>query len=249
MRPSVYDSELEKDQVVEDRDQVKVVFGGGNVFYLHVTDVDKPETVRGANKAWERAEAVRLNLNPQYQPPAAPDGGENTDQQASEKADDLPEDKPSTSTGDNADSGGAQDGGDDAEQLDPVQETYVIAGVEGVMQLVDLNVLLDLVGDHSRVTLLCANSETRRLQARVRATDGRCAPVFFSHREGEEEIHLFSGLRTIAAAMNAGMPKVAMVILPADEIGKAQGAIVSLEQSSYAAVGDEEEMLYRAYND
>lgn len=67
MGPSAYHARLAKDQLVEEREGVKVIFAGGSVFHLHVEGAEKRIAVRGAKAAWDRAEAERKKLKPEYE--------------------------------------------------------------------------------------------------------------------------------------------------------------------------------------
>jgi len=298
MGPSAYHAELAKDQVVEDRDQVKVVFAGGNVFHLHVVDVDKPETVRGVNKAWTRAEAIRKQVNPDY---AGPPADEPADQQAAtddaetkdepsggETADEASEDSASTPEEGEADEADEAEDNDDetdeeasdepaaedepaadpeedpaaddepeadveeAQAPDTGDELIRIGGLQLPLRLIPVDLVVDCLGaSQGRLDALQTQAETRRLHNRVRATDGRCAPIFFTQAKGEDAIHLFSGIRTVAAARNLGMKAVAVVIIPADRAGEVQGAVASLHTKACAegTCDDDDDMIHRAYSD
>jgi hypothetical protein len=300
MKPSAYSAELAKDQVVEDRDGVKVVFAGGNVFHLHVEDVDTPETRRGANKAWERAEAIRKQLNPNYagppkaddpeEQPAASEGAETEGAPSDgEPVDEAPDDNAPPSDADNPPSDD-QPTGEPADGQEPAPETpaeepapeepsepsepetdegdepeddgeevqapetgdedFTIAGVTAPLRLIPIDLVMDLLGDsQSRVDAIQRMPETQRLHARVSATDGRCAPIFFTQADESDYPALFAGLPTLAAAINLGMEAVAVVIMPSDRAGEAQGAIAALTSTALAPIGEDDELIYRAYSD
>lgn len=269
MGPSAYHAEMAKDSIVEDRDGVKVVFAGGNVFHLHVEDVDTPEVRRGANKAWERAEAIRLQLNPAYvtpaekpeTDPAASEGEETDGQESAPQGDDPPADKPPAPDAADppaddpppAEPEASDDAEDDAEEAElPATDDGVISigGCEAPLRLIPVDLVLGSLGEsQGRVAGLQAQSETRRLHKRVRATDGRCAPIFFTKAPEGDDLHVFGGLRTLAAAINLGMERVAVVILPADRATELQGLCVAMHVASLSPTGEEDEMIYRAYND
>lgn len=249
MRPSVYDEVTAKDAVVEDRDQVKVVFAGGNVFHLHVEGVDTFETVRGSNKAWERAETIRKDLNPKYQPPAPPEetppdvpaatgtGGDGAPR--------APVAKPETPKPSGGGAGAEPD----------VEKRMMFGDVEGRSRMVPVNVVMDLLAEQAgRVALLQGSNEARRLSRRVRATDGRCAPIFLTKNDVDDKDEvpaLFDGLHTLAAAINLDMPKVCVVILPSGRVREVQGMIVAMMRASLSNEDDAEsdELMHRAYQD
>lgn len=251
MKPSVYDEVTTKDTVVEDHNQVKVVFAGGNVFHIFVEGMDEHETKRGATKAWERAEAIRLDLNPAYVPPAPPAGeppvseeAKASDAAAKPTAKAKAENKPKAPAAPAAVAGAAPKG----------PQKYMIGDVIGTTNMVPVPVVLDLLADQAgRVALLQGSDAARRLQRKVRATDGRCAPIFLTKQDiddKDEKPALFSGLDTLAAAMNVDMPKICVVILPSDKARSVQGMIAAMSTASMASDGDDsEEMIRRAYSD
>ncbi len=240
MKPSAYIIEgLSKDVVLEDRDRVRVEFIGGNVIRIYAEGAAAPETVRGGKKAWARAEELRKELNADYAGPPIPPEGDET------KASD---EEPPAPTPAAAKAPPSVKGGEGGKKPENGPEKISIGGVEGVLELIPVaDVAALLGGSLGRVDALQLSVDTRRLQHRVGATDGRCAPIFFGERDGE--LLLFDGLSTFAAALNLGMDRVAVVIMPADEIGAAQGVVAAMRTKSLAKAGDEEEMLYRAYND
>lgn len=233
MGPSAYHAELAKDQEIENRDGVRVVFAGGNVFHIYAGDAEQPVVVRGANKAWKRAEWHRSDLNPDYVAPAEP--------KAEEPAA-APPPAPTPASPAKADV--------KASKKPAKPEVFMVGGVEGVLSYVPLaDLQTDLADWQGRIASLQGVDEVRRLQPRVRATDGRCAPIFFTD-DGDGGVHLFDGLSTIAAAMNAGIERVAVVIIPSDRAGEAQGVIANFKRAALAqspADAEEEELIYRAH--
>jgi hypothetical protein len=243
MGPSAYHAELAKDQVIEDRDQVRVVFKGGNVFHLFDGEAETPQVVRGVNKAWERAEAIRKELNPDYSPPAVPEG-EETGENGGDNAAATSPANPPPPAGETTASG-------EGPNIPGGSEVVTYGDVEGVQTLLlvaDVEVLLaDWQG---RIASLRGSDEVRQLQARVSATDGRCAPIFFTQAPGEDVVHLFDGLRTFAAALDAGLERIAVVILPADKVGEVQGIIAVIGQAALkrAELESEDDLIYRVHS-
>jgi hypothetical protein len=280
MGPSVYQATLRKDQLVEDRDGVKAIFAGGNVFHLHIEGRAKHVTVRGTKSAYERAEAERLKLNPEYQPvqpdadsqptdpalketdgaqggesqlaPSDNDDAKGDDQDHDEKpepeADIPPADGESEKSGD--DSG---EGEGEGAALDDPDNCVFMGGGTFPVELMDVADVRALLGDfQGRIDGFIGNPTFRRLEARVRATDGCCAPVFFGkHADTDDEegtIYLVAGLETLGAAINLGMQRVAVVILPHETATASQGPIAAM---IYAAnvqpMTSDDDMVYRAY--
>lgn len=276
MGPSAYHAKLAKDQCVEDRDGVKVIFAGGSVFHLHVADLDKHISVRGVMPAWERAEAERRRLNPDYvsptddPTPAAPELEETeavpsesdaaTDNESdanpveaasmedqTDEADIPPAESDDDADGDEKDEA---DEGDDEPRGDTIEGGVELSGdAEAVMLPIgDVEALL---GDfQERLVDFRGDRANRMLQKRVRATDGRCAPIFFTECPISEEVTLFAGLETIGAALDLGMAEVPVVILTPKQAQELQGSIAAAVNAACAKhdAEDDEELIWRAYS-
>lgn len=248
-KPSMYNrADLEKGEVVEDRDQVKVSFAGGNSWHIQVEGVDEHESVRGSTKAWERAEKLRKELNSDYAgPPPEADETSGASEGGDTPAEPEAEAKPAAAKPAKSKKGkGAEPDGD---------KNVMIGHVKGVQRMVSVSVVEELLADQaSRVALLRGSDETRRLQRRVRATDGRCAPIFLTRvniEDAEEEPKLFDGLYTLAAAINLDMEEVAVVMLPSGSVNEVQGQIAAMMRSnlSQPEVEEGEELFYKAGRD
>lgn len=248
MMPSAYKtSNLTVGGVVEDRDGVKVIFTGNSYFELHVDD-EFAEKKRGAKAAYKRAEAIRTQLDPEY---AGPPAENNDDGTAAEEdapvteakpAKSKPSAKPKKSKASKAKKGAT-----------PSDDKVVMIGhLEGVQRLIPIDVLEELLADQaSRVALLRGSDEVRRLQKRVGATEGRCAPIFLTKKNLEdksEQPALFDGLFTLAAALNLDMPHVAVVILPSTNVSEVQSQIAAMPRANMQApeVEEGDELFYRA---
>ncbi len=234
MGPSAYHAELAKDQEIENRDGVRVVFVGGNSFHLFVGDDPEPVKVRGVNKAYKRAEWHRSDLNPDYVEPVEPEV-----KPAAPADDDTPP---------------WETDGADSKIPEAEAESVSYNGVEGRLALVDVSTVQQLLGDsQGRVDLLRGSGETRRLHSRVRATDGRCAPIVLTQGDAGEFPVLFDGLSTLAASLNLGMERVAVVIMPQDRVQDAQGVIAAMRVAALAPVNktddEDEDLIYRANMD
>ena len=254
MKPSAYTkSDLAKGDVVEKRDQVEVIFAGGGVFHIRADGVSEHEVKRGSDKAWERAEALRLELNSDYSGPPS-EGDENPPAPATEpqegsgvEAGNKPPESPPVQASDD------QDGGEDGDA--PQLEEFTFGAVKALRALLPVNAVLDLLAAQAgRVAMLQSSDEARRLARRVRATDGRCAPVFLTKddlQDPDEEPKLFDGLYTLACAVNVDMAKICVVMLPSREASKAQGLISAMMRASLAPVGDvdDDSLMVRVQNE
>jgi hypothetical protein len=276
MGPSAYHATLTKDQLVEDRGGVKVIFAGGNVFHVRPEGVEKPISVRGAKAAWERSEAERHKLDPQYQPiayekpfeatppeqaetegaqtgpsPAAP--ADNVDESEGEANTD-PDDKPDAAVPSADGAGAGEDGDDDnfeggeAAQGEPVQYVSFEAGKYPI-HLVGVEAVTAALGEiQVRLPGFIGDPKLSRLVERVRATDGCCAPIFFTGEKMGEEIQFFAGLETLGAAIHLGMEQIAVVIVPPEVARASQGPIAAMLAAANAATGSQDDdMVYRAY--
>ena len=108
-----------------------------------------------------------------------------------------------------------------------------------------------LLGDfQERLVDFRGDRANRMLQKRVRATDGRCAPIFFTECPISEEVTLFAGLETIGAALDLGMAEVPVVILTPKQAQELQGSIAAAVNAACAKhdAEDDEELIWRAYS-
>lgn len=250
MGPSAYHAKLSKDQLVEDREGVKVIFAGVNVFHVRVGEAEKPFSTRGAKAAWERAEAERAKLNPEYlaipyekpEQPAAPIPAETEGEQLAETP---------VAPADNVENTDDEGEGGDAVATQDVSAKHVSLAI-GSLPIVMMSVkdVRAMLGDYQgRLPEFIGNPTYRRLTERVRASDGCCAPVFFISDDEREEVQFFAGLETLGAAIHLGMKRIAVVFVPPEAVKEGQGPIVAMLNEANAASADsDDEMVYRAYN-
>lgn len=100
--------------------------------------------------------------------------------------------------------------------------------VEGVLHRVPLDLVQELVAESgSRIATLQSSPSIADLQNRMRVTEGRCAPIFFTMAEGDDEPRLFAGIETVAAAINLGLDAVSVVTIDAKDAGAAQQHLAS----------------------
>lgn len=250
--PSAYKGDLEKGQIVEDRDQVKVEFGGGNIFYIHPEGVDAKETHRGAAKAYERAEAIRKELNSDYEAPKA-EGGETAAPPKEKSSGAVKKKSPKSKKAKKAKKAGKAVG----KAMESGQSRAIMfSGVDALLSMVPVNEVLDLLADQAgRVSLLQGSSEARRLARRVRATEGRCAPIFLTKldiNDEKEAPKLFDGLLTLAAALNLDMERIAVVTLPSGDAYSLQAHCVAMMNASLSReedFGEDDQLRARVQNE
>jgi len=110
-------------------------------------------------------------------------------------------------------------------------QTVRYAGVEGFMRRVPMDVVKAVLGRElwNRASSM-QSSLVSDLQTRMRATDGRCAPMIFTVDDinnPEELPKLFAGLEIVAAAIAYGARRMFVVILPASGASFVQGMVAS----------------------
>lgn len=110
-------------------------------------------------------------------------------------------------------------------------ETVNLGHVKAVGQFVPLGDVLGLLGKPSleRIAALHNTPAISDLAERVRVTDGRCAPVYFVAGKPPS---FYQGVESLAAAKDAGVTKVFVVVVPSDELDFVQGYLVEMAHKS-----------------
>lgn len=105
---------------------------------------------------------------------------------------------------------------------EPVQ----LGHVECIGQFVPIESVLGLLGKPSleRIAALVETTAISDLAERVRVTDGRCAPVYFT--EGKPPT-FYHGYENLAAAQRAMLTKIFVVIIPTDDLDYVQSHLVA----------------------
>ena len=112
--------------------------------------------------------------------------------------------------------------------------------VEGALHRVPLEVVQMLVAESgSRIETLRTSPSIADLQARMRATEGRCAPIVFTMAEGDDHPRLFAGVEAIAAAINLALPTVYVITIASGDAGAAQQHLASRANERSASTLDE----------
>ena len=104
-----------------------------------------------------------------------------------------------------------------------------IGNVDGVLVRLPLTAVQEVLGEraHAKIAAIRANpAAIGDLQKRMRATDGRCAPVIFTI-DGDKP-SLFDGTKQIAAAMNIGLAAIDVVMIAAGDAGAVQSYLAQL---------------------
>jgi hypothetical protein len=119
-------------------------------------------------------------------------------------------------------------------QMGAVQGRLMMLPTGDVQSLLsdELKVRLDVVREHP---------STLELQERVRATEGRCAPIYFTI-EPHRPPKFFAGIEQLAAALGAGVAEVPVIVIPSEDAGALQSYLAQKANSKPAET--EEDDLY-----
>lgn len=85
----------------------------------------------------------------------------------------------------------------------------------------------------------------RDLQPRMRVSEGRCAPIYFTADEDGGPEHLFAGDAALSAAQAIGLEEVFVVTVPADDVGAVQAFLASQASSTFTTTEDDD-LVWRA---
>lgn len=182
------------------------------------TSPDEATAANGIGEAQGEPGAQPPAADERAQPNADEDGEDAFDEVFGDKAEDDSE-APA-----NEDEAPASEPAVDAEPVAPNAapsapsagpEKIRLGHVDGVLHRVPLEVVQSILGQPAleRVELLRSGGSTDGLQKRMRATDGRCAPMIFTSDDPEKPPVLFSGLETLAAAIALGQREVSVVTI------------------------------------
>ncbi|AYJ85773.1 hypothetical protein D3Y57_07040 [Sphingomonas paeninsulae] len=97
-----------------------------------------------------------------------------------------------------------------------------------------IDTVLGLLGPDAldRIATLRTTAAISDLASRVRATDGRCAPVILVESEKLQEYVFFHGFDAIAAAQTLGDSEVFVVAVPDTDMNFLQGVIAGKGQAT-----------------
>ncbi|WP_420136747.1 hypothetical protein [Sphingomonas sp.] len=194
--------------------------------------------------------------------PAAPAATEAPDTGAGETQQEAPTETPTETPDENPAEPGAEtleepaaDGvveaeTDQADQDDqtagaavsPESDNLVRLGhVEGVLHRIPISLVLDLAASSlERIRSLQGSLAVRDLNDKVLATEGRCAPVIFAMSEDGKTPYLFSGIETIAAAMNVELDHLVVLVIAAADAGAAQSYLAQVPHNKPTPQSDDD---------
>lgn len=115
--------------------------------------------------------------------------------------------------------------------------------VEGVLHRVPVSAVQSILADsQDRIEVLKTSAQVLALHSRVRATEGRCAPIIFSMEEGAERPHILAGLEAFAAALNVELSHVYVITVAAEDAGGVQ-SFLAHQANNKPADGSEEDLI------
>jgi hypothetical protein len=113
----------------------------------------------------------------------------------------------------------------------------------GLLHRMPVDVVLSLLPDFAEgIATLSQSGAVRGLQERMLATEGQCAPVYFTMKHGDSQPRLMDGVQTMAAAVAAGLEKVSVVIVPHSLSEEAHRFICEQAQPAPSADDEDEEL-------
>lgn len=103
----------------------------------------------------------------------------------------------------------------------------------------------------TRVEMLRTHSSIRDLQDRMRASDGRCAPVIFTYDPEDKTIppSLFAGVENVAAAINIGLQDVSVLLVANKDAPDAQSFLIVKQREKPANAEEDFLMRVQSHHD
>lgn len=100
-----------------------------------------------------------------------------------------------------------------------------------------------------KIAALEFSPAVRDLQPRMRATEGRCAPIYFVGDDDGEPEFLIHGVEAIAAAQGLGLETVSVVVIRHGDAGAVQSYLASQANTAPANPEDDLVMAVTAYHE
>jgi len=128
-------------------------------------------------------------------------------------------------------------------------EKVALGAVLGELAKLPIDVVLSHLDDgfKARVDALRGKS-TPEMQAQMRATDGRCAPVFFTvDPDDAGAFHMFGGFENIAAAQDIGADHVFVVTIAHEDAGALQTYLTAKRRDEASQVSEEDDLYMRVH--
>lgn len=97
----------------------------------------------------------------------------------------------------------------------------------------------------TKIEALMFTAPVQALLPRMRATEGRCAPIYFTGDDDGEPEHLVAGDDALAAAVAAGTPVVSVVVIDPRDAGALQAYLAGLAGKASTS-SEDDELVWRA---
>lgn len=127
--------------------------------------------------------------------------------------------------------------------------TVRLGQATGLLHRMSLASVLDYADAFAEKIEAMQNAATvQSIKSRMRATEGRCAPIYFTMNDDGEPEHLLAGDDALAAAKAADIDKVFVVLIHPGDAGAVQAYLN--DQAGKAEVSTEDdELVWRAHNE
>lgn len=131
-----------------------------------------------------------------------------------------------------------------AEPSDSPERIRLGTSIDGVLYRIPLGDVKHLLGPlEERLAVMQEQRPNGELLSRMRGSDGRCAPAYFTKADGEIPT-LFSGLEHIAAAMTLGLEHISVILVPNSMAGELQTFLT--KGAGSAPAESEDDLFLRA---
>lgn len=103
----------------------------------------------------------------------------------------------------------------------------------------------------ARINILRTDRSISDLQDRMRSTDGRCAPVIFTYNPEDKTVPpaLFSGIESVAAALNLELPELSVLLVANADASNAQGYLNAMQRNKPTSGEDDFLMRVQSFYD
>lgn len=127
-------------------------------------------------------------------------------------------------------------------QLGPVTGRVLMSTVADVLSLLDDEY-------RNRIERQRALPSVLELQERVRASEGRCAPIILTRQDDGGEAAprstFFHGVDTLAAAINISLERVAVVMIAPGDAGAVQSYLVQQLHQAKPTPSEDDDLMWR----
>lgn len=127
------------------------------------------------------------------------------------------------------------------DQTSDAPASVQLGQAEGLLHRMETAKVQDLLIDWaSGIATLRGSPVIFPLCERMRATEGRCAPLYFQRSEDGEQLFLLAGLDAFAAALDLGLSQVFVVIVDPEHVGAAHHHLATQAAAPPPTVEDDD---------